>query len=104
MRGGSPGWARRSRSTDLNLKSFEEFEAEAKAMTADSTVAEIEAGGGSAIGIEMDVCDEKAVNAMVQRVVAEWGRVDILVAKPAAGAGGRWTPRRASSIRHCCIW
>src|SRR5271169_6742463 len=73
--------------TDLNLRSFEEFEAEAKAMTADSTVAEIAAGGGSAIGIEMDVCDENAVNAMVQRVVAEWGRVDILVANAGGGRG-----------------
>src|SRR5271166_2651639 len=73
--------------TDLNLKSFEEFEAEAKAMTADSTVAEIQAGGGSAIGIECDVCDEKAVNAMAQRVVTHWGRVDVLVANAGGGRG-----------------
>ena len=33
---------------DLNLHSYEEFEAEAKDMTADSTVAEIEAAGGTA--------------------------------------------------------
>jgi short chain dehydrogenase len=33
---------------DLNLRSYEEFEAEAKDMTADNTVAEIEAMGGSA--------------------------------------------------------
>ena len=37
--------------TDLNLRSYEEFEAEAKDMTADSTVAEIEASGGTASGI-----------------------------------------------------
>jgi 3-oxoacyl-[acyl-carrier protein] reductase len=83
--------------TDLNLKSFEEFEAEAKAMTADSTVAEIEAGGGSAIGIEMDVCDEKAVNAMMQRVIAEWGRVDILVCN-AGGGRGRPVDTKASEL------
>ncbi|HEY2617472.1 MAG TPA: SDR family NAD(P)-dependent oxidoreductase [Acetobacteraceae bacterium] len=83
--------------TDLNLKSFEEFEAEAKAMTADSTVAEIEAGGGSAIGIEMDVCEETAVNAMVQRVLAEWGRVDILVAN-AGGGRGRPVDTKASEL------
>src|SRR6202035_2366435 len=35
---------------DLNLHSYEEFEAEAKDMTADSTV-EIEAADGAAIGI-----------------------------------------------------
>src|SRR5271170_4058885 len=40
---------------DLNLRSYGEFEAEAKDMTADSTVAEIEASGGTALGIEVDV-------------------------------------------------
>src|SRR4051812_15025246 len=70
--------------TDLNLKSYEEFEAEAKAMTADSTVEEIIAGGGEAIGVEVDVRDEQAVHAMVRKVVDTWGRVDILV----ANAGG----------------
>ena len=69
---------------DLNLHSYEEFEAEAKDMTADTTVAEIEAAGGSALGIEVDVTDYEAVNAMVARVVAAWGRVDVLV----ANAGG----------------
>jgi len=38
---------------DLNLHSYEEFEAEAKDMTAASTVAEIQAGGGTALGIEV---------------------------------------------------
>jgi 3-oxoacyl-[acyl-carrier protein] reductase len=35
---------------DPNLPSYKEFEAEAKDMTADSTVAEIEASGGTALG------------------------------------------------------
>jgi 3-oxoacyl-[acyl-carrier protein] reductase len=62
---------------DLNLRSYEEFDAEAKHMTADSTVAEIEASGGSVLGIEVDVGDHEAVEAMVARVVQEWGRVDV---------------------------
>src|SRR5213595_2513408 len=61
--------------TDLNLKSYEEFEAEARDMTADSTVAEIEAQGGTALGLEMDVADRDAVDAMVGTVKARWGRV-----------------------------
>src|ERR1700745_2394137 len=73
---------------DLNLRSYEEFEAEAKDMTAESTVAEIEAAGGTALGIEVDVRDHEAVGAMVARVVQEWGRVDVLVAN-AGGGGGR---------------
>src|ERR1700731_1601351 len=47
---------------DLNLRSYEEFEAEAKDMTGESTVAEIEASGGSALGVEVDVTDPQAVN------------------------------------------
>jgi 3-oxoacyl-[acyl-carrier protein] reductase len=58
---------------DLNLRSYEEFEAEAKDMTADSTVAEIEAAGGTALGIEVDVRVHEAVEAMVGRVVQERG-------------------------------
>ena len=83
--------------TDINLKSFEEFEAEAKSMTGDSTMAEIEAGGGEAIGIEMDVTDEKAVQAMVDQVMAKWGRIDILVAN-AGGGRGRPVDTRASTL------
>src|SRR5947207_15238596 len=46
---------------DLNLRSYEEFEAEAKAKTAETTVAEIEAAGGTAlVGIEVDVRDHEA--------------------------------------------
>ena len=67
-------------------------------MTADSTVAEIEASGGAAMGIELDVRDPEAVEAMVARVVKEWGRVDVLV----ANAGGAWTPRPAPLILRSC--
>jgi 3-oxoacyl-[acyl-carrier protein] reductase len=83
--------------TDLNLRSFEEFEAEAQAMTGENTVAEIQAEGGSAIGIEVDVCDEKAVAAMVQRVSDEWGRVDVLVCN-AGGGRGRPVDTKASTL------
>ena len=42
---------------DLDLRSYREFDAETKDMTAESTVTEIEASGGSALGIELDVRD-----------------------------------------------
>jgi NAD(P)-dependent dehydrogenase (short-subunit alcohol dehydrogenase family) len=54
--------------TDLNLRSYEKFEAEAKDMTADSTVAEIEASDGTALGIEVDVRDPDALFGMVGKV------------------------------------
>jgi 3-oxoacyl-[acyl-carrier protein] reductase len=82
---------------DLSLKSYEEFEAEAKDMTAESTVAEIAASGGAAIGIEIDVRDQQAVETMVARVVEQWGGVDVLVAN-AGGGRGRPVDTKASTI------
>jgi 3-oxoacyl-[acyl-carrier protein] reductase len=82
---------------DINLRSYEEFEAEAKDMTADSTVAEIESSGGTAIGVEVDVTDHEQVEAMVARVVEKWGQVDVLVAN-AGGGRGRPVDTKASNL------
>ncbi|KQZ78366.1 3-hydroxybutyrate dehydrogenase [Rhodanobacter sp. Root561] len=46
---------------------------------ADAVAAEINAAGGKAIGIAMDVSNEEAVNAGTDRVVAAFGRLDILI-------------------------
>jgi 3-hydroxybutyrate dehydrogenase len=46
---------------------------------ADATANEIRGGGGTAIGVAMDVTDEKAVNDGVAATVAAFGGVDILV-------------------------
>jgi len=46
---------------------------------ADATAAEINAAGGKAIGIAMDVSDEAAVNAGTDKVVAALGALDILI-------------------------
>jgi len=46
---------------------------------ADATAAQISAAGGKAIGIEMDVTDEAAVNAGTDKVVAQFGHLDILI-------------------------
>jgi 3-oxoacyl-[acyl-carrier protein] reductase len=50
-----------------------------------------------ALGIELDVCDREAVEAMVARVVHEWGRVDVLVAN-AGGGRGRPVDTKASTL------
>ena len=42
---------------DLSLKSYADFPAEREAMEEDSTVSEIEARGGEAMGLEVDVTD-----------------------------------------------
>jgi 3-hydroxybutyrate dehydrogenase len=46
---------------------------------ADAAAAEINAAGGKAIGIEMDVTNEEAVNAGTDKAVAAFGSLDILI-------------------------
>tara|TARA_R110002051_G_scaffold27971_3_gene66752 strand:- start:921 stop:1814 length:894 start_codon:yes stop_codon:yes gene_type:complete len=46
---------------------------------ADRVAAEIGAAGGTAMAVAGSVTDEAAVQSMVDRTVAEWGRIDILV-------------------------
>jgi 3-hydroxybutyrate dehydrogenase len=46
---------------------------------ADAAAAEIKAAGGKAIGIAMDVTDETAVNVGTDKVVAAFGRLDVLI-------------------------
>ena len=51
------------------------------------TAAEIVAAGGRALAVPTDVRDEEAIRNMVERTLAEFGRVDILV----NNAGAIWT-------------
>jgi 3-oxoacyl-[acyl-carrier protein] reductase len=46
---------------------------------AEATASEIRAAGGRAVTVQADVSDNAAVEAMVRRVVEEWGRLDLLV-------------------------
>ncbi|HEX7813650.1 3-hydroxybutyrate dehydrogenase [Dyella sp.] len=46
---------------------------------ADATAAQIQAAGGKAIGIAMDVTDEAAVEAGTDKVVEAFGHLDILI-------------------------
>jgi len=44
-----------------------------------STVGEIEAAGGHAIGARMDLTDRASIDASVTAVLARWGRIDVLI-------------------------
>ena len=46
---------------------------------AQKTVDEIKAAGGKAVAVQMDVTSEEAVNAGVEKLVNEFGSIDILV-------------------------
>lgn len=83
--------------SDLSLRSYEQFEGEARAMTAENTVEEIRAAGGQSLGLEFDVADREAVFDAVSKVHASWGRVDILIAN-AGGGRGAPSQTRASQI------
>ena len=78
---------------DINLRSFEEFEPEANV----TTIAEIEASGGTAMGIQVDCSDAEATKAAVRRGVTEWGRLDVLVAN-AGGGSGDYEQTKASKL------
>lgn len=82
---------------DKNLTSFEEFELEKQLMTAGSTVEEVQNLGRQSLGVELDVGDRAALEALAQRVASEWGSIDILVAN---AGGGSSTPAltRASEL------
>ena len=51
-----------------------------------SVVGEIEAAGGTALGLKVDVCDEASVKAMVDAALKRFGQVDILVNNAAIGS------------------
>jgi NAD(P)-dependent dehydrogenase (short-subunit alcohol dehydrogenase family) len=47
--------------------------------SANTVVDEIRGAGGTGMAVKVDVADETSVDAMVDAVVNEWGRVDVLI-------------------------
>lgn len=78
---------------DINLDSAKEFD---EKLTAPTVVDEVKALGVRSLGIQVDVRDKKAVDAMFQQVLAEFGRVDILM-NNAGGLVGDRTQSYAST-------
>ena len=61
---------------DIDLNAAQEYGEE---LTAGTVAEEVEALGCQALGIEADVTDQEAVEAMVDQTLARFGRLDILV-------------------------
>jgi NAD(P)-dependent dehydrogenase (short-subunit alcohol dehydrogenase family) len=67
--------------------------------TIDETASMVEAAGGRAMPVALDVRDADAVNALAERVYSEWGRCDLLINNAAVAPPGlslqeplkRWT-------------
>jgi NAD(P)-dependent dehydrogenase (short-subunit alcohol dehydrogenase family) len=55
-----------------------------------AVVEQIQQDGGAALPLSADVAEPDAMQAAVQRLVAEWGRIDIVFAN--AGINGVWAP------------
>src|SRR5947208_7436249 len=53
--------------------------AEINDANAEQVAKEIEAGGGEAIALHVDVSDETSTQELADAVVAKWGRIDILL-------------------------
>jgi 3-oxoacyl-[acyl-carrier protein] reductase len=83
---------------DLELDSFRHFPEEQAEMTADSVVAEIEQLGRRALGFEGDLVDPTTIRRAVDMVVADWGRLDIIVNNAGGGSYGSGSDTAPSNV------
>jgi NAD(P)-dependent dehydrogenase (short-subunit alcohol dehydrogenase family) len=79
---------------DINLESAKEF---GENLTAGTVMAEVEALGRRSLGIEADVGDKAAVESMFNQVLAQFGKIDILI-NNAGGLAGDRTRSYASQV------
>jgi NAD(P)-dependent dehydrogenase (short-subunit alcohol dehydrogenase family) len=76
---GSAGGIGEAAATTLAERGYRIAIADLRAAAADEAAARLAAGGSTASAFAVDVGDQASVNAMVDRVIAHWGRIDILV-------------------------
>ncbi|MEQ9121655.1 MAG: SDR family NAD(P)-dependent oxidoreductase [Alphaproteobacteria bacterium] len=70
---------------DRNLKGAEVYEFERGLMTAETVMAECEALGVEAMGLQADLTDRQATDAAVASIVERFGRLDIAVCNAGGG-------------------
>ena len=61
---------------------------------------EILAAGGQALAVRTDVTDEASIQAMVERIIEEFGSLDILVNNAGLGLSGRVAELRSDDLRY----
>ena len=66
----------------------------------DETVREVEQAGGRAVAVPTDVADWHQVQALAERAVAEFGRIDTWVSNAAVGTFGRATDFSPEEVEH----
>ncbi|MCL1829591.1 MAG: SDR family oxidoreductase [Oscillospiraceae bacterium] len=72
---------------DIDLKSFEEFEAEKKLLTADTVTDEISALGVRSAGAVADIGNREQVYAAVEDISEKLGDISILICNAGGGMG-----------------
>lgn len=82
---------------DINLKSYEDFEAEKVLMTDDTVMDEVKALGVRSAGTVADVSDMNQMKAAVKQITDELGPIDILICN-AGGGTGAMTMNKASEL------
>jgi 3-oxoacyl-[acyl-carrier protein] reductase len=70
---------------DRNLRGADVYEFERSLLTADSVMAECEALGVRAMGLEADLTNRAAAEQAINDIVAKMGRLDIVVANAGGG-------------------
>ena len=83
--------ARRGASVAVAARSVEKLEVLATTVSA---------AGGRVLVVEADVADRASVEAMVGRVLEEFGRLDVLVNNAGLGLSGRVSELRAEDLRY----
>lgn len=72
---------------DINLKSFEEFAAEEKLLTADTVMDEVSALGVKSVGAVADIGDREQVFSAFEEISGKLGDISILVCNAGGGMG-----------------
>jgi len=70
---------------DRNLQAADVYEFERALLSADSVMAECEALGVRAMGLEVDLTDRSATEAAVARIIENFGRIDIAICNAGGG-------------------